>query len=97
MSWSVSCSGSLAVVKKSVRSQFKSQAVHYVGTEEGRLLEMARKLVVRHLKTHPKQLDVGVSANGSASGYGWDNTTGKYAGATQSVAVSVTVIHKPAA
>jgi hypothetical protein len=68
MSWSVSYGGSLKDARKNVKKQFKS-ALAYLKVdpklaEEAVLCELARKLVVRHLKTHPAHLEVAVSAHG---------------------------------
>ncbi len=94
MSWSVSGSGNLKGVKKSVKAQFK-QAKTYVSGEEGKLLELARKLVVRHMKTHPKHLAIAVSASGSASGLDYDQTTGKYKTTSQQISITCSTVSNP--
>jgi hypothetical protein len=67
MSWSVSYAGKVKDAKKACRSSFKSQKQYYVGTAEGKILELARKLVVAGLKHQDPNVNVSVSANGHAT------------------------------
>lgn len=66
MSWSVSYSGKVKDAKKACKSSFKSQKGYYEGKAEGKVLELARKLVVLGLRHQKLDAHVSVSASGHA-------------------------------
>jgi len=91
MSWSVSYAGPIKSARKAVKASFKGSLKYLKAdpalAEEAILCELARKLVVRHLKTHPASLDVAVTAHGHQG----KNEAGTY----QNFSVSVGPVSKP--
>jgi hypothetical protein len=93
MSWSISYAGKVKDAKKACRSSFKSQKQYYVGTAEGKILELARKLVVAGLKYQKPDATVNVVANGHAiQEYGMVDGTSVSTQVGQNLSVSVQLV-----
>jgi hypothetical protein len=94
MSWSVSYSGKVKAAKKACKASFKGQKSYFVGADgtvslEGKIMEIARKLVVAGLKGQKLDANVSVSASGHAI-QSFDGTANVATG--QNVSVDVHLI-----
>lgn len=90
MSWSVSYAGKVKAAKKACKDSFKGQKGYFVTdgvvSAEGKIMELARKLVVAGLKGQKLDGEVKVSAAGHAI-TSWDGEKNTVNGQTVTVSV----------